>query len=260
MLQPFFRRLHSFALAGLNYGTGADAGDSDETVTLRYVRDVVPAGRTAVLFDVGANSGAYCREVLDHVSPPLVLHAFEPSPAAFAQLRGAMRGRREVALHNVGMGDERGSAVLYGDRGGSELGSLYDRRLEVWSMEIAVREQVEIHRLDEFCLEHGIERIHLLKIDVEGHELSVLRGSGSLLAERRIDLVQFEFAWPAVAARLFFYDLFELLHPNYRIHRILSDGLVAIDTYEARHEIFLTTNYLAVSRDIDLPLRPRRRQ
>ena len=46
--------------------------------------------------------------------------------------------------------------------------------------------------LDEYCADQGIERVDLLKLDVEGAELEALRGAGRLLRERRVGCLLFE--------------------------------------------------------------------
>jgi hypothetical protein len=51
---------------------------------------------------------------------------------------------------------------------------------------------VSAQTLDHFCDTEAIERIHFLKVDVEGYELSVFRGAQQLLKERRVDYVCFE--------------------------------------------------------------------
>jgi hypothetical protein len=52
--------------------------------------------------------------------------------------------------------------------------------------------ECRVQTLDGFCHENAIERIDLLKIDVEGGELDVLRGSRQMLEQRRIGLVYVE--------------------------------------------------------------------
>ena len=52
---------------------------------------------------------------------------------------------------------------------------------------------VQSTTLDHFCASHGIDRLDFLKIDVEGAELSVLKGSADMLRRRKIMAVYFEF-------------------------------------------------------------------
>lgn len=47
--------------------------------------------------------------------------------------------------------------------------------------------------LDSFCVSAGVNRVDVLKIDTEGHDLEVLQGAHRLLCERRIRFVYFEF-------------------------------------------------------------------
>jgi hypothetical protein len=53
-------------------------------------------------------------------------------------------------------------------------------------------EDVERETVDEFCSDRGIDHIDFLKIDTEGHDLEVLRGSERLLSEQRVDVVEVE--------------------------------------------------------------------
>ena len=55
------------------------------------------------------------------------------------------------------------------------------------------QESVQTIALDDFCTQQGIDRIHLLKIDVEGAEYQVLKGAKMLLQAKRIDCIVFEF-------------------------------------------------------------------
>ena len=90
----------------------------------------------------------------------------------------------------------------------------------------------------------------MLKLDVEGHELKVLNGAHSLINSNSIDFIQFEFGGCNIDSRTYFQDFFYLLNPYYEIYRLVKDGIVLIEHYEERHEVFVTTNYLAISRKI----------
>ena len=258
-LQPFYSRLHSLSLAGLNLdGAGAGVEDSSEQVSLIYIaRHPFFADTTPVVFDVGANVGQYSQRAVELLGDRMVLHAFEPSPAAFAELSKKLGRVPKVQLHRMALGDAAGQATLFADRPGSDIGSLFKGGFEHWDVEIEPRETIEVVRLEDICRELGVSHIGLLKLDVEGGEFAALCGAESLIENAAIDLIQFEFGVAAMGARTFFRDLYGLLNPRYRVHRIVRNGLSPIDHYDpGRCEIFTTSsNYLAVSRRLQLPLR-----
>jgi hypothetical protein len=47
--------------------------------------------------------------------------------------------------------------------------------------------------VDQFCAERGVDRLDLLKIDTEGHELEVLEGASQTLQARGVRFVFLEF-------------------------------------------------------------------
>ena len=52
---------------------------------------------------------------------------------------------------------------------------------------------VKVSSLDCFCKDQNIDRIDVLKIDTEGHELEVLKGAVNLLSSRKIRYIYAEF-------------------------------------------------------------------
>ena len=53
-------------------------------------------------------------------------------------------------------------------------------------------------------LGHQIDRISLLKVDAEGHDLAVLIGASEHLRAKSIEMVQFEHNWRWIESRCFF--------------------------------------------------------
>ena len=94
--------------------------------------------------------------------------------------------------------------------------------------------------------EHGVDKIDLLKIDVEGFELQVLLGAQRMLSEGRIDAIQFEFTQLNVVSRVFVDDFFRLLGTGYTLHRLLPHGLMPmIDKNHWSNEQFGYQNLFA---------------
>jgi hypothetical protein len=89
-----------------------------------------------------------------------------------------------------------------------------------------------------------------MKMDIEGHELSALRGAANALGTGVIRALAFEFGSGNINSRTFFRDYWELLTKshNYRIRRVLPGGrLLPVDRYSEELEYFRgVTNYVAV--------------
>lgn len=109
----------------------------------------------------------------------------------------------------------------------------------------AVEKEITTTTLDGYAEASGIDHIHLLKIDTEGHELEVLRGASGLLQQKQIDLIQIEFNEMNVISRVFFRDFAETLS-DYRAFRLLPSGVLPINNYPLKTELFAFQNLVFV--------------
>lgn len=246
--QPLWSRLHRLSLWGMNAGPGGSLSASGEAWALAWCAARTPADRPFVLFDAGANEGGYAVDARRLLGGRLQTHCFEPSPQSFRKLQANLGDCPSSRLQPFGLTDTERTATLFSHPGGSREASLVKRDLAHWGLEQSGTETVRLRRLDEYCREAGVDRIDLLKLDVEGHEAAALRGAGAMLAEKRIRHIQFEFGAPDIESRTFFKDLYRMLDPHYRLYRIVYQGLAGIPDYSEFHENFVTTNFLAVAR------------
>jgi len=247
-LQGLFEKLHEFSLAGLNFGGGDNVQSSGEKNVIAYLASHIDKAALPVVFDVGANDGSCAKEVLSVFKDRVRLYCFEPSKKAFCALGESMSAYANVEMYNFGFGEADETVTIHADAEGSRLGSIFPMRAEHLGVDMSYNEKVCLRRLDDFCAEHKIGYVHLVKIDVEGGELGVLKGARSLIGSDSIGMIQFEFGGCNIASRTFFQDFFYLLDPKYRIYRVLKDGFAPVDRYKQTHEVFVTTNYMAVSR------------
>lgn len=175
-------RIFRMAIQGMNYGEG-DFHNTGEQNVIRRVKEKA-ANKKAVLFDVGANIGGYTSSLLQAFSDAdFEIHAFEPSKVTFETLENNVNDKR-VILNRVGLSNENKEAVLYSNKDGSGLASLYDRQLDYYGVKLEQREKVPLDTLDNYCRKRHIEKIDFMKIDVEGNEINVLRGGGIMLPKK----------------------------------------------------------------------------
>lgn len=242
--QSMYRRVHNIALIGLNYGYSDAALNGEHAFIDRLAREW--NGRPVVALDVGAFHGTWSTAVLER-SPSASLHAFEPVASSFAQLAANLDGLAH--LHPCALGATSGTAQMFAppsaDGSVGELASLHDRDLSSFDLAVEPIGTVAVQTLDDFCAEQDITHIDLLKLDTEGHELSVLTGARRLLDSRAIDAIQFEFGGANIDSRVFLRDIIDVLRPTHAVHRLLRDGVEPVRMDE-REEIFTYANYVAL--------------
>lgn len=252
-LQPVYSLLHRIALTGMNIGPVGEVATSGEARLARKIMKGTPAG--AVIMDVGANLGEFALHCARYAPPAARIFAFEPSPTIYNKLQANIQNsaRPQVIFPvPVGLSDQSREGTIFVKTGLEGASSLHTRH-QAHLREAAKAEPVRLTTLDEFCSERDLPRIHFLKIDIEGEEFACLQGAKKLLAESRIDYLQFEFGGCDIQARIFMKDFWDLLSPGYDLYRILQNSLWPVTRYHELLEIFTTTNYLAVRRPLPAP-------
>lgn len=166
---------------------------------LPYIRQNRSKEIGAVLFDIGSNKGEWIQTVLNMLGGKFVVHGFEPNPGAFEILETNIKADN-VVLNNYGFSSCEEETVLYvptkkdsTSKSASALSSVYPRKIfNTWSDSNVVEQKVTLRTLDSVVEELGFEKINFLKIDVEGHELAVLKGARQLFADGKVNVGQIE--------------------------------------------------------------------
>ncbi|HWA35372.1 MAG TPA: FkbM family methyltransferase [Cyclobacteriaceae bacterium] len=246
--QTLFARLHRLSLKGMNYGRASDYMNNGEEIVLKRIRRLIKT-ESPVLFDVGANKGEFTRRVIaTWGAHDFTLYAFEPSAKTFDMLKAALPPSPAVHLFNFGLGERKESVELFYDTAGSGLASVYPRDLSFRSIDFSAHEAISLTTLDSFCEENGIRMIDFLKLDVEGHELAILKGGKKMFDTGSVGIVQFEFGGCNIDSRTFFKDYFHFFAKDFILYRILTDGLQEIGQYSENLEVFQSANYLAIKK------------
>jgi FkbM family methyltransferase len=145
-----------------------------------------------VLVDVGANAGEFLRAALTLTRQARVI-AFEPLPECYPSLREAVKGCANARIIEAAVGARPGRAVLR--RIGPTMSSVLSLREEIACYYPAVQESgrmdVPVVTLDDALAE--TDDIGLLKIDVQGYELEVLRGAVSCLRRTQAVLLEINY-------------------------------------------------------------------
>ncbi len=124
--------------------------------------------KASCIFDVGANSGEF--SLLARAAFPTArLVCFEPHPEAFATLNKVMRKDKYFQSFQIALGEKEESGVMHLDP--FSPNSSFTRRSPK-----SIPQDLQIQKLDSFEAMLSTEDQTILKLDVEGYELAILKG------------------------------------------------------------------------------------
>ena len=198
-----------------------------------------------IVFDVGANIGEWSNLISD-ILPNGKIYSFEPSRKTFATLEKNIKNikKENILAFNLGLGDKSEQKVFYNYGNDSTLNSSINRVIKLHSQTL---EMVSFDTLENFCQEKNINQISFLKIDVEGGELSVLKGSEKFIEAGKINYIQFEYGGTYIDAEILLKDIFTFFENKpYEIYKIMQKKLQKINQYDPELENFQYANYLAI--------------
>jgi FkbM family methyltransferase len=138
-----------------------------------------------VIFDIGANVGYFSLRWASRLAHGGIIHAFEPVPATFSRLsRNIAINHLEAIVqpNNIGLGQTPSTLSLFvPDFTGCGAASMMNLHPDETSREV----EVNVDTLDRYFAASGLNRLDLIKIDVEGAELLVLQGGRDTIAAHR---------------------------------------------------------------------------
>jgi FkbM family methyltransferase len=154
-----------------------------EKPLLHFLRDVLEAVAPGggVFLDVGANTGQHSLFLSQHAEQ---VHAFEPYEPVLERFRQMVDSNRleNVRIHPVGLGDQAAEIPFHEpNEGNLGTGSFLDG----FGSEDAPVRVLRIVVGDEALASAGVERVHVIKLDVEGYERPALAGLRKTLEHSR---------------------------------------------------------------------------
>lgn len=151
-----------------------------------------------VVFDVGCYKGSFIDIIKNIYKANCKIYAFEAETKIFDKLN-RYKDHKNINIYNFGISDKDGSLELNvsHQEGTSTFSSVNHNskylnfkskvlREEVFSK----KQRIEVQKIDSFCEKNNIKKIDLLKIDTEGHEMSVLSGAEKSIKNIKIILLE----------------------------------------------------------------------
>jgi FkbM family methyltransferase len=187
------------------------------------LKRLLPNFHPKTIVDVGANLGLWAEEAHLHF-PTAKIHCFEPGPDTYRRLEKRFHGNPQVLCVNSAVGDVPGQLTF-------QIAEECDRSRIVSQDEAALLDNltnVPTTTLDHYATDAPLDKIHLLKIDVEGYDLHVLRGAEQILSNGLAEIVYVEAG---------FLDPRDVQVPFFELHNELTQINYALfGFYEQMHE------------------------
>lgn len=149
-----------------------------------------------IIFDVGSFHGHVARKYRK-LFPKSSIYCFEPFPDSFNVLKRNLGSDPSFKIFQIGVSDEIGK-TLFNSNSFSQTNSILktDSRGEsTWGAGLLDTKdiiEIEISTIDQIVLDLGLEKIDILKMDVQGAEFKVLKGAEKSFKKGIINMIYSE--------------------------------------------------------------------
>lgn len=147
------------------------------------------------VYDIGANIGYYTQKFADLVGSTGQVHAFEPVPASAQKVRELQQFQPWIHVHQCALADQAGEPLMHAEPEDTSP----TNRIAISSLDDSSALSVPVITLDQATEKFGVPDV--IKVDVEGYELFVLRGALRTLASKRLQYVFVEIHFGLLEAR-----------------------------------------------------------
>ncbi len=146
-----------------------------------------------VVIDGGAHRGATV-EAFRQLAPQAHFHCFEPDPDLAAGLRARFLDDQNVAIIEAALGEALGSA-RFNLNASRPTNSLLETaaNLQPDLQELCKtidNVEVRLVTIDEYCASIGLDRVDIVKLDLQGYDYQALRGARRILAKTSVVLTE----------------------------------------------------------------------
>lgn len=168
-----------------------DSGIFDFTDCLATVQVINKHHQARRLCDIGANVGHWSY-VMHQLNPHLEdVVMFEPQAGLITKLHGLSLPGVNKHIYQCALGEAEQKLALTGGTASASLLATADNQHNYFPGSVTTEsEQVEVKVLDEVYRSDGLEYPDLIKLDVQGYELNVLKGAQEVLARARYLVIE----------------------------------------------------------------------
>lgn len=183
----------------------------DEIYYLDLISKKLNGKNNLTIFDVGCNKGCYTEELISKLGINNNYYLFDPSIRFLNVCHSKFQRFNNIKLNNMALGDIEQINVKFNELESNDLDaegmSSFINRSVFKNYKVNTI-NVSCTTLDSFVANNNIQKINFIKIDTEGFDLNVLKGSKNCFNKEIIDALQIEYGGCAFDNN---YDLKDIL-------------------------------------------------
>ena len=144
-----------------------------------------------LIYDVGANRGVIMEKYLS-IFPNSSIHAFEPYDDYVQMLIKKYEKNGKIKINNYALSDIEGSKIFNINKSIDTSSFLTSKKTGLNSDEaVKTINQILVHQttIDKYAAVNNHNKVHILKLDIQGSELNALKGAEVMLKENKIDFI-----------------------------------------------------------------------
>lgn len=160
-------------------------------------------------FDIGSNIGLFSLHASPIIGNTGRIYAFEPTPVTFERLQNniVLNNFQNIKAENLGLSNSMKPLEFHVSNNGYDAWNSVVRLTQLEDSSVI---EIRTNTIDNYLAENNIQHVDLIKIDVEGWELNVLKGAANLISRADSPVLMVEFTETnAFAAGYYCGELFD---------------------------------------------------
>lgn len=169
--------------------------------------------KPSTILDIGANRGMFSR-CAHYIFPGAMIHAFEPLHDCYTELSHLQNQIPNMVCYQIALGESDGEAVIHRSSYDYSSSLLPMAELHKQAFPYTASERLEpipVRTLDGLLGTPPLPRPLLVKIDVQGYELPVIRGGWNVLSKADYVICETSFV-PLYSGQALFEDVYGAMH------------------------------------------------
>ena len=143
------------------------------------------------IIDIGSNKGQFIL-LIEQLFPNKIIHSFEPIKEILEKQKKFFNYKKEIFFYNFALGSYPSTKEFFVTQrmDGSSFFKINSDITQNINYKIKDQRNIQIKTLDEMMLNQKVIQPILIKIDVQGFELEVLKGSEKILKKTSYLLIE----------------------------------------------------------------------